>query len=62
MYQLGSLFETREPRKDLEIFLLRERVGGGRWAGGKSKPLTLPLDSSLRTQSCCEHSVKKLRK
>lgn len=57
MYQLGSLFETREPRKDLEIFLLREGVGG--WAGGKSKPLTLPLDSSLRTQSCCEHSVKK---
>lgn len=23
MYQLGSLFETREPRKDLEMFLLR---------------------------------------
>ena len=57
-HQLGSLFETREPWKDLEIFLLREGVGGG-WAGGKSKPLTLPLDSSLRTQSCCEHSVKK---
>lgn len=33
MYQLGSLFETREPRKDLEIFLLRERVGGG--GGGR---------------------------
>ena len=32
MYQLGSLFETREPRKDLEIFLLREGVGGvGVW-------------------------------
>lgn len=54
-HQLGSLFETREPRKDLEFFYR----GGGGWAGGKSKPLTLPLDSSLRTQSCCEHSVKK---
>lgn len=28
-HQLGSLFETREPRKDLEIFLLREGVGEG---------------------------------
>lgn len=44
--------------KGFRNFFIEGGCGGG-WAGGKSKPLTLPLDSSLRTQSCCEHSVKK---